>query len=117
MPTQTKMTVHKKRRSVLAWQPRVIKRKAKAASASTKSVTSSATAVGSAGTLSVASWMERKTLPAIRQTPKASRIMCSSGRNSPRRTISNTPQLASSAKAGSSPKAAKNWPKELSWPG
>ena len=117
MPMEINASTRMKRKIVFVWQPSVASSSKKPASAAANTVTSAATHSGIAGTLSVASWIDR-TIPPTTSTADAARNSTFQLlRSRLRLKNSKTPALVIARKAGSSPNAAKNWPKLLSRPG
>ena len=80
-------------------------------------LTISGTHAGMAGTLSVASWTDRKMPPNIKPNAPIRNNTFQSLLRQPRCRNSSTPAQMSARNAGSSPNAAKNCPKLLSFPG
>lgn len=117
VPTQTKMSVSTKRITVFPCAPEVTSSSAAEQSAAKNTVTISGTHAGMAGTLSVASWTDRKMPPNIKPNAPIRNNTFQSLLRQPRCRNSSTPAQMSARNAGSSPNAAKNCPKLLSFPG
>ena len=117
VPTQTKMSVSTKRITVFPCAPEVTSSSAAEQTAAKNTVTSSGTHAGMAGTLSVASWTDRKMPPNIKPNAPIRNNTFQSLLRQPRCRNSRTPAQMSARNAGSSPNAAKNCPKLLSFPG
>ena len=117
MPMEMNASARMKRKIVFVWQPSVPSSSKKPASAAANTVTSAATHSGIAGTLSVASWIDSTIPPATSTAAAARNSAFQLLRSRLRLKNSKTPALVIARKAGSSPNAAKNWPKLLSRPG
>ena len=108
VPTQTKMSVSTKRITVFPCAPEVTSSSAAEQTAAKNTVTSSGTHAGMAGTLSVASWTDRKMPPNIKPNAPIRNNTFQSLLRQPRCRNSRTPAQMSARNAGSSPNAAKN---------